>query len=145
MALAAGTIPGPAAAKKKAKPGAGIERTLLPAPGRVRRRRRPAAQHQGWRRCPARAQGVRDRVTKKGKERRIGEFQESFLISPAEPTHTSSIKTFPDEYFDRDRFTGPRLDVQVGGQSYGPGGISYDDPASFIKVPIFRQSSWRST
>lgn len=77
-------------------------------------------------------------TTKGVKERTIGEFQESFLVSPTEPNYTSSFKIFPEEFFSRDRFVGLRLDVQIGGQSYGPAGISYDDPASFIKVPIFR-------
>lgn len=78
-------------------------------------------------------------VTKAGKERSIGEFAESFVITPDEPTYTSTFKVWPDEFFSGDRFSGLRLDVQVGGVSYGPGGIAYDDPASFIKVPIFRR------
>lgn len=77
--------------------------------------------------------------TKGGKERTIGEFTESFLITPDEPTYTSSFKTWPDEFFTGDRFVALRLDVQVGGVSYGPGGVSYDDPASFIKVPTLKR------
>lgn len=77
--------------------------------------------------------------TKRGKERTLGEVEEPFLITPMEPTYTSSFKTWPDEFFQGDRFVGLRLDVQVGGPSYGPGGISYDDPASFIQVPTLRR------
>ncbi len=78
-------------------------------------------------------------TTKRGKERVLGEISESFELTPAEPIYRSSFKLFPEEYFHRNAFTGLRLDLQVGGVSYGPSGLSYDDPASFIKVPILRR------
>lgn len=74
-----------------------------------------------------------------GKERTIGEFTESFLITPDEPTYTASFKVWPDEFFTGDRFVDMRLDIQVGGVSYGPGGISYDDPPSFITLPTLKR------
>lgn len=36
------------------------------------------------------------------------------------------------------RFTALRLELTLTGFAFGPLGVSYDDPASFIKIPILR-------
>lgn len=72
-----------------------------------------------------------------GEEVELGTFEESFEVTPAEPTHTSEVTLEVDPSFDKLVFDGFRIEVFRGGQAIGPGGIEYDDPASFITVPAW--------
>lgn len=72
-----------------------------------------------------------------GEEQELGQFEESFEVTPDSPTHTSSVSVDIDPSFNKQAFTAFRIEVVVGGQAVGPGGIEYDDPASFITVPTW--------
>ena len=71
-----------------------------------------------------------------GEEKVLGTFEDQFTAVPGE-THTSSVSIEIDPALDKLAFDALRIEVYHGGQAYGPGGIEYDDPASFIVVPTW--------
>lgn len=73
-----------------------------------------------------------------GEEQVLGTAEDSFDTAPGE-THTTEVSIEIDSQFDRAKVTELRLDTTHGGNAYGPGGIEYDDPASYINVPILKR------
>lgn len=75
-----------------------------------------------------------------GEEVPLGDFEESFDVTPAEHVHTSSFSIDLDPTLDGSGFDAFWIEIYRGGQSIGPGGIEYDDPASFVTVPVWEGS-----
>jgi hypothetical protein len=77
---------------------------------------------------------VRVFATIDGEEKELGKFTDTFTTTPGSD-HTSTINIPVDSALNGKQVTDFRITAYHGGQAYGPGGISYDDPASFITVP----------
>lgn len=77
---------------------------------------------------------VRVIATVGGEDKEIGVVEEEFTTTPGEP-HVVKIDLAIDPALNGATVEGFRLEAFHGGQAIGPGGISYDDPASFVVVP----------
>jgi hypothetical protein len=69
-----------------------------------------------------------------GEEKEIGTFTDEFTATPGS-THTTKLSVPIDGALNGATVEAFRITVYRGGTAYGPGGISYDDPASFVSVP----------
>ncbi|HET7482507.1 MAG TPA: hypothetical protein VFK89_06550 [Actinomycetota bacterium] len=69
-----------------------------------------------------------------GEDKELGTFEDTFTSTPGS-THTSKVSIQVDPSFDKVTFEALRLEVFKGGEAYGPGGIEYDSPASFLAIP----------
>lgn len=69
-----------------------------------------------------------------GEDVELGLVDEEFTTTPGEP-HLVKVDLAIDPALNGAILEGFRLETFHGGQALGPGGISYDDPASFVTVP----------
>lgn len=69
-----------------------------------------------------------------GEEVELGTYDDTFQTTPGE-NHTSNLEITVDPALDKAVVTALRFEVFKGGTAYGPGGIEYDDPASFLTIP----------
>lgn len=74
-----------------------------------------------------------------GEDKEIGVVDEEFTTTPG-ATHVVKIDLAIDPALNGVTIDGFRLETFHGGQSIGPAGISYDDPASFLMVPALVSS-----
>lgn len=77
---------------------------------------------------------VRFVATIAGEDKELGVYEDTFMATPGS-THTSQVELAVDPEFQGALLEGLRIEVFRGGIAYGPGGIEYEDPASFITVP----------
>ena len=77
---------------------------------------------------------IRAIATIAGEDKELGTFEESFAITPGS-THTSEIEMEMDPSLQGVTLEGVRIEIFKGGAAYGPGGVEYDDPASFVTIP----------
>lgn len=75
-----------------------------------------------------------------GTESELGSFEESFIITPGS-THTSKIEIKLDPSVNGTVLETFRVKIFHGGAAYGPGGIEYEAPASFMMMPSFVNTS----
>jgi hypothetical protein len=73
-------------------------------------------------------------VTVAGEDKEIGVVDEEFTTTPGAP-YTVKIDLAIDPALNGATVEGLRLETFHGGQAIGPGGISYDDPASYVTIP----------
>lgn len=64
----------------------------------------------------------------------IGMYEETFTATPG-ATHTVVLEVQPDSELAGKAFDSIEVAVFKGGIAYGPGGIEYEDPASFVVIP----------
>ncbi|MEA2446947.1 MAG: hypothetical protein QOK47_584 [Actinomycetota bacterium] len=83
---------------------------------------------------------VRAVATIAGEDKILGVFEDTFTAVPGS-THTSKVVIEIDDALNNAAVEGFRIDVFHGGEAYGPGGIEYDAPASFITVPTYAAAS----
>lgn len=69
-----------------------------------------------------------------GEDKELGVVDEQFTTTPGEP-HLVKVDLAIDPSLNGVAIEGLRLEAFHGGEATGPGGISYDDPASFLTVP----------
>lgn len=77
---------------------------------------------------------IRAVATIAGEDKELGMYEETFTATPGS-TYTIKPEIKIDPALQGALVEGFRIDVFRGGAAYGPGGIEYDDPASFITVP----------
>lgn len=73
-----------------------------------------------------------------GEERTvIGTYEETFTATPGSD-YTIKVDIKPDAAAAGIVYDAFSLEVFKGGNAYGPGGISYDEPASFLTIPVMK-------
>ena len=81
---------------------------------------------------------IRAIATIAGEDVELGTFEDSFTAVPGS-THTSKVEIAIDPALNGVSIEALRIEIFKGGAAYGPGGVEYDEPASFITVPAFVQ------
>ena len=71
----------------------------------------------------------------RGRSRELAQHTEMFALNLLSPSQTISFKLWPDDWFHKNRFKGLSLDLELTAESVGFVSISYDDPASSIRIP----------
>lgn len=77
---------------------------------------------------------IRVVATIAGEDKELGTHEETFTTTPGS-THTVKMEVKVDPELQGALVEDFRVEVFRGGTAYGPGGIEYDEPASFVTVP----------
>ena len=65
----------------------------------------------------------------------LGEQTDTFVVTPAEPTHTMDFNVELDDALNKKKFESLTVTFYPHGWAAFHSGVELDDPASFIKVP----------